>query len=117
MVHAADAGQPFRIARWRRGQHARPGMHPLYALGVEDGHCANVGLVQHLGQDALQAFVVAQVHRRGGKRRELLGNQLATLVELVAHFRQLHPGEVGAEHHCQQGAGQQREHQHAATNS
>ena len=59
----------------------------------------------------------ARAAERARWRRELLGNQLATLVELVAHFRQLHPGEVGAEYHCQQGAGQQRKHQHAATNT
>ncbi len=117
VVHAADAGQALRIARRRRGQHARTGMYALHAFGIENGHGADVGLIQNLGQDALQAFVVAQIHGRRGQWRQLLGDELAALVELVAHLGQLHPGEVGAEHHRQQGAGQQRQHQHAATNS
>jgi hypothetical protein len=70
-----------------------------------------------LGQDALQALVITKVHGRCGQGGQLLGDQLAALIELVAHLRQLHPGEVGAEHHRQQGAGQQRQHQYAATNS
>jgi hypothetical protein len=117
VIHAADAREAFRVAWWRGGQHSRPGMHALGTLRIEDGNGADIGLVQHLGQDALQALVITKVHGRCGQGGQLLGDQLAALIELVAHLRQLHPGEVGAEHHRQQGAGQQRQHQYAATNS
>ncbi|CAM5232197.1 hypothetical protein SSTU70S_05989 [Stutzerimonas stutzeri] len=117
VVQAADPGQALRVAGWRGGEHSRADVRARVALGVEDGHRADVVLVEHLREDPLQAFVVTQVHRRSGQRRQLFGDQYAAFVELVTHLGELHPGEVGAQRDGEQGARQQREYQYAASDS
>ncbi len=116
-VQPADPGQALGVGRRRGGDHARPGVGARLAVFVENRHGAHVGLIEHLADDALQALVVAQAHRRRRQRRQLLGDQFAALVELVAQLGQLHPGEEDAEHDCQQGARQQRQYQYTTTNS
>ncbi len=87
------------------------------ASGIQRRHRAYVGLIEYLVEDALQALAVTLGHRRGRQRRQLLGEQMTALLQLQAHLRELHRGEVDAQHHRQQRAGQQRQHQHAALDS
>ncbi len=114
---AADLGQRLGIGRRRRGDHVRPGVGQQVAPGIQRRHRAHVGLIEYLIEDALQALAVTLGHCRGRQRRQLLGEQMTALLQLQAHLRELHRGEVDAQHHCQQRAGQQRQHQHAALDS
>ena len=66
------------------------------ALGIEDGDRTHIRLIQHLIENALEPLAVPLRHGRGRQRRELLGDQLAARIELMAHLRQLHPGEIDA---------------------
>ncbi|MNY56179.1 hypothetical protein D3C86_1922320 [compost metagenome] len=49
-----------------------------------------------------------------GQRRQLFGDHLPALQQLCLQVGQLHPGEVAAQHQCQQAGGQQGEHEHTA---
>ncbi|MCY1401079.1 hypothetical protein D9M71_161890 [compost metagenome] len=99
------------VAGGQRGEEARPGVGQAHAVRIEEGDRAHVGLLQRLAGDAAEQFGVVLRQGGGGKRRQLLGDQLAALDQLRAQVGQLHPGEIAAEHQRQQAGGQQGQQQ------
>ncbi|MCY1550086.1 hypothetical protein D9M68_863050 [compost metagenome] len=83
-------------------------------FGVEETHGTYIRLLQGLGGNALQQGRVGAQQRGRRQRRQLFGDHLPALQQLALQARQLHPGEIAAEHQCQQAGRQQGEHEYAA---
>ena len=111
-VQVAGHAQVRAVAGRNGGEDAGAGVDQFFPVRVEEGHGAYVRLVQRLVGDAFEQLVVVVGHGRGRQRCQLLGDQLPALDQLGVHVRQLHPGEIAAQHQRQQAGGQQGEQQY-----
>ena len=101
----------------RRVEHAGAGMGQQAAIRGKERYGAHVLLFQRLGGNALEHLGVVVAHGRGHQGGQLFRDHLATLQELGLQVRELHPGEVAAQHQSHQAGWQQGQQQYAAFDS
>ncbi len=104
-VLPAAGGQRLDGSLRRLVEHARAGLGQRSAFSGEEADGAHILLVQRFLGQAPELVGILAGQGRCGQRGQVLDHQLATLVQLAAQLGQLHPGEVAAEHQCQQAGG------------
>ncbi|MNN07458.1 hypothetical protein D3C81_1202840 [compost metagenome] len=117
IVAAAFQQLSTRATAGRLVDHAGAGVGQTGAVRGEEGHCADIGLLQRLRSDPLQLRRRLPGHGGRCQGGQLFGNHLAALEQLGTQLVLLQPGEIDAQHQCHQGSRQQRQQHDPASDS
>ena len=102
------------LGRRLAGLQAWASLQQGYALRIAEAQGADIVLLQGLLDDFLQAWQILALQGARSVAGDLLGEQVAALLQLRMQLLEVQPGEISPQQQCQQTTGQQGQHDYPA---